>query len=67
MKDLTLFCKDELRRRKVRAATLNGLDYLEVSDDQRTLTVFFLARRLSTSQKKTCASKAAGASPASRS
>ena len=44
MNDLTLFCKADLRRHKVRAATLNGLDYLEVSDDQRTLTVFFLGK-----------------------
>ncbi len=44
MNDLTLFCKDELRRHRVRAATLNGLDYLEVSDDQRTLTVYFLGK-----------------------
>jgi hypothetical protein len=40
--DLT--CKDEQRRHDVRAATLNGLDYLEVSDDQRALTVYFLGK-----------------------
>ncbi len=39
----TLDCQDEQRRHAVRAAPhLNGLDYLEVSDDQRTLKVYFL-------------------------
>src|SRR6185295_16806663 len=38
-----LTCRDERRRYKVRAAKAwNGLDYLEVGDDQRELTVFFL-------------------------
>jgi len=38
-----LLCRDELRRRLVReSAELNGLDYLEVSDDQRQLSVFLL-------------------------
>ncbi|MCX5205369.1 putative baseplate assembly protein [Streptomyces sp. NBC_00237] len=32
------------RRADVRAAGLNGLDYVEVGTDQRTLTVFFLGR-----------------------
>lgn len=47
---MTVTCKDEQRRHAVRAtntdggAHLNGLDYLEVSDDQRTLTLYFLGR-----------------------
>jgi len=40
--DLT--CTDERRRHDVRVATLNGLDYLEVSEDQRTLTTYFLGK-----------------------
>lgn len=40
----TLECRDHLRRAAVRAASLNGLDYVEVSEDQRTLTVFFLGK-----------------------
>ncbi len=40
----TISCQDERRRHAVRAATLNGLDYLEVSDDQRRLTVYFLGK-----------------------
>ncbi len=40
-----LTCRDERRRRDVRAAPhLNGLDYLEVSEDQLTLTVYFLGK-----------------------
>ena len=39
-----LDCRDEQRRGRVRRAQLNGLDYLEVSDDQLTLTVFFLGK-----------------------
>lgn len=35
-------CHDERRRHEVRRHGLNGLDYLEVGDDQRTLTVYFL-------------------------
>jgi hypothetical protein len=42
MKDSTLTCSNELRRRAVRQHRLNGLDYLEVSDDQRSLCVHFL-------------------------
>jgi hypothetical protein len=42
MKDSTLTCRDELRRQAVRQHRLNGLDYLEVSDDQRSLCVHFL-------------------------
>ncbi len=38
-------CGDERRRDAVRAAkTWNGLDYLEVGPDQRSLTVFFLGK-----------------------
>lgn len=41
----TLYCRDDQERRGlVRGATLNGLDYLEVSEDQLHLTVFFLGR-----------------------
>ena len=40
-----LSCRDDHERRRLsRRAPLNGLDYLEVSDDQRHLTVFFLGR-----------------------
>ena len=44
MNDPTLTCQNEQRRETVRAEYLNGLDYLEVSDDQRTLTVYFLGK-----------------------
>ncbi len=45
MKNLTLTCQNEQRRHDVRdAEALNGLDYLEVSDDQLTLTVYFLGK-----------------------
>jgi hypothetical protein len=38
-----LHCDNELRRHEVRKnKDLNGLDYLEVSGDQRTLTIYFL-------------------------
>ncbi len=38
-----LYCKSPKRRHKLRQQEeLNGLDYLEVSDDQLTLTAFFL-------------------------
>jgi hypothetical protein len=41
----TLYCRDDSERRQLaRGAPLNGLDYLEVSDDQRHLTVFFLEK-----------------------
>ncbi len=41
----TLLCRDERRRDAVRAKQgLNGLDYLEVSEDQLTLSVFFLGK-----------------------
>ena len=44
MNEPTLTCKDEQRRDTVREKGFNGLDYLEVSDDQRTLTVYFLSK-----------------------
>src|SRR5712692_4092681 len=37
-------CKDEHRRHKVRGHSLSGLDYVEVSEDQLTLTVSFLGK-----------------------
>jgi hypothetical protein len=40
-----LISKDDQRRAAVRQKpSLNGLDYLDVSDDQRTLTVYFLGK-----------------------
>jgi predicted phage baseplate assembly protein len=39
-----LFCARHPRRDRIRREGLNGLDELEVSDDQRTLTVLFLAK-----------------------
>jgi len=45
MDDSTLTCRDEQRRHEVRRnEDFNGLDYLEVSDDQLTLTVYFLEK-----------------------
>ena len=44
MKEPALVCKDEQRRQKVGAASLNGLDYVEVSEDQLMLTVYFLGK-----------------------
>lgn len=44
MNELQLTCQDERRRQEVRAQHLNGLDYLEVSADQLTLTVHFLGK-----------------------
>lgn len=41
----SLICRSERRRETVRQHTqLNGLDYLEVGSDQRTLTVYFLGK-----------------------
>lgn len=38
-------CNNDRRRERVRAKTdLNGLDYLEVSDNQKALTVYFLGK-----------------------
>ena len=43
-------CRDDTKRRQAIRATegkqdgLNGIDYIDVSEDQRTLTVFFLLK-----------------------
>jgi hypothetical protein len=37
-------CQDEQRRNQVRRRSMNGIDYLEVSEDQLTLTVYFLGK-----------------------
>ncbi len=42
MTNPTLDCLDDRRRHEVRRRHRNGLDYLEVSDDQLKLTVYFL-------------------------
>ena len=44
MNDLDLSCREQHRLDDVRATKLFGLDYVEVSDDQLTLTVFFLGK-----------------------
>ncbi len=44
MNDVGLSCRDERRRETVRTAHVFGLDYVEVSDDQTTLTVTFLGK-----------------------
>src|SRR5882672_7741316 len=44
MKGPMLACLDEGRRLEVRSQGLNGLDYLEVSEDQLTLTVVFIGK-----------------------
>jgi len=44
MSTTDLTCSNEGRREEVRKTTLFGLDYVEVSDDQLTLEVFFLGR-----------------------
>jgi hypothetical protein len=45
MNNSTLNCKSDRRRKAVRSTTnLAGLDYLEVSDNQHTLTVYFLGK-----------------------
>lgn len=38
------YCREPRRRQEIRARGANGIDYVEVSDDHRTLTVFFLNR-----------------------
>jgi hypothetical protein len=45
-------CVVENRRQDVRRSEFNGLDYLEVSDNQSTLTVFFLGRAPAGLQKE---------------
>jgi hypothetical protein len=42
MMETNLICKDDNRRKDIRAQGTNGLDYLEVSEDQTTLKVYFL-------------------------
>lgn len=42
--DPNLSCRQDARRDAVRAAPLYGLDFVEVSDDQKTLEVFFLGK-----------------------
>src|SRR5579871_2471060 len=42
--DPELICRDDRRRQEVRRQGLNGLDGLEVSDDQLTLTVSFFEK-----------------------
>ena len=37
-----LFCRSERRRDEVRRKRLNGLDFVEVSDDQTELTVYLI-------------------------
>jgi hypothetical protein len=44
MIDPDLSCRRETRRDAVRSASLFGLDYAEVSDDQRTANVYFLGK-----------------------
>jgi predicted phage baseplate assembly protein len=44
MSAASLKCNDPRRRLEVRRAGLNGLDAVEVSEDQRTLTVTFLGK-----------------------
>jgi hypothetical protein len=44
MIDRDLSCREEKRRDAVRTASLFGLDYVEVSDDQRTVYVYFLGK-----------------------
>jgi hypothetical protein len=44
MNDPDLSCKRERRRQDVRAHSLFGLDYVEVSDNQLTLNVYFLGK-----------------------
>jgi hypothetical protein len=39
-----LICQNERRRRDLRRTDFNGLDYIEVGDDQRTLIVYFLQK-----------------------
>ena len=41
----TEICEDDLRRQLVREhRALNGIDFVEISDDQRTLQVYFLGK-----------------------
>ena len=40
----SLACQAEARREKVHASSWNGFDYVEVGEDHRTLTVYFLGK-----------------------
>ena len=52
MNDPSLSCQEEQRREDVRAASLYGLDYVEVTDQQQlTLNVFFLGKAPANIQK----------------
>jgi hypothetical protein len=42
MNELILTCQNEQRRDRIRQQELNGLDYLEVSEDQKSLFVYFI-------------------------
>jgi hypothetical protein len=44
MMDSALICQDDQRRHEVRRKESNGLDYLEVSDDQLKLKVYLLGK-----------------------
>jgi hypothetical protein len=44
MSDSALSCQDEQRRDSVRRSQFYGLDYLEVEEDHKTLTVTFLGK-----------------------
>jgi hypothetical protein len=44
MRDADLSCREENRRDDLRKASLFGLDYVEVSDDQLTVYVYFLGK-----------------------
>lgn len=53
MNDATLTCQTEARRHQIRDdVNFNGLDYLEVDDDQLTLTVYFLDKAPETLKKQ---------------
>lgn len=52
MNDPGLHCRDERRRDDVRAARLHGLDFVEVSDDQLILHVWFLGKAPATIRKE---------------
>lgn len=38
------FCREPQRRQEIRRSAFSGIDYIEVSNDRLTLTVFFLTR-----------------------
>ncbi len=51
MSNTDLHCDENLRRLEVREAAVFGFDYVEVSDDQRTLDVVFLGKAPKTFEK----------------